>query len=114
MSTFSVSGGGGQRRDHTNTGVRITHIASGATGMGTESRKQIDNKRDAFIRMANSPMFKAWARKQMDLEDTGIVVQEPKVIRTYNFIDKRVTDHRTKRKSSLIESVLDGNLDLLT
>lgn len=113
MDTFSVSGAGGQRRDHTNTGVRITHIASGATGIGSESRKQIDNKRTAFVRMANSPTFRDWASAQTGLGESMPVVQETQVIRTYNLVDNRVVDHRTKKKSALVDSILNGDLDLV-
>lgn len=60
MTTFSVDGAGGQRRDHTNTGVRLVHPPSGAVGVGTDSRKQSDNKRTAFINLVNSPTFRAW------------------------------------------------------
>lgn len=60
FSTFRVSGAGGQRRDKVETGVRITHPPSGAVGSATESRRQIDNKKVAFQRMADSPKFRTW------------------------------------------------------
>jgi protein subunit release factor B len=60
MTTFRVSGAGGQRRDKVETGVRFTHPPSGAVGEATESRRQIDNKRMSFRRMADSKEFRAW------------------------------------------------------
>ena len=60
MKTFKVSGAGGQRRDKVETGVEFRHPPSGATGRATESRRQSDNKKKAFERMAASPTFNAW------------------------------------------------------
>lgn len=111
-NTFSVSGKGGQRRDHTNTGVRLVHVPSGATGEGRSSRKQSDNRREAFIKLVNSQAFRDWYRKELGMEDLQIV-QESATIRTYNMVDQRVTDHRTKHKSSHVDAILDGNIDLL-
>lgn len=60
MQSFSVGGAGGQRRDHTNTGVRIVHRASGAVGEGRDSRSQHQNKRAAFKKMVAHPKFQFW------------------------------------------------------
>jgi protein subunit release factor A len=60
VDTFTVSGAGGQHRDRTNSGVRITHGASGATAQATDSRSQLKNKRAAFLRMVDTPLFKYW------------------------------------------------------
>lgn len=63
VQTFTVGGHGGAGKDTSNTGVRILHRASGATGVGRDERSQIKNKRAAFRRMAESPLFQAWARR---------------------------------------------------
>lgn len=60
VQTFSVSRGGGQRRDKKATGVRIVHRPSGARGECQEERSQYQNKKIAFTRMANSPTFRFW------------------------------------------------------
>jgi protein subunit release factor A len=62
VQTFTVGGHGGAGKDTSNTGVRIVHRASGATGEGRESRSQLENKRTAFKRMALTPTFQTWAR----------------------------------------------------
>lgn len=62
VDTFSVGGNGGSGKDTSNTGVHITHIASGAVGKSTESRSQLVNKRTAFHRMGESKEFRVWAR----------------------------------------------------
>ena len=113
MSTFSVSGAGGQRRDHTNTGVRLVHRQSGAVGVGTESRKQSDNKRTAFLKLVDSVDFRMWYRKQLGLSDPTETQKVTQIVRTYNLVDNRVTDHRTKDKSAQVDAILDGDIDLL-
>lgn len=62
LDTFTVGGHGGSGKDTSNTGVRITHIPSGAVGEGRESRSQLQNKRAAWKRMGESRAFRAWAR----------------------------------------------------
>lgn len=58
------SGPGGQHRNKTSTGIRMTHRASGAIGEATDSKSQEQNRRAAFRRMAETPEFKIW----MDLK----------------------------------------------
>jgi protein subunit release factor A len=60
VDTFTVGGAGGGGKDTSNTGVRITHLASGATAIATETRSQFKNKQAAFRRMAETRTFKAW------------------------------------------------------
>jgi protein subunit release factor A len=62
VQTFTVGGHGGAGKDTSNTGVRIIHPPSGAKGEARESRSQLDNKRTAFKRMAESPAFAAWVK----------------------------------------------------
>lgn len=57
---FRGSGKGGQKRNKTSSGVRCTHIASGAVGVSDETRSQHRNKRLAFAKMAHSKEFEAW------------------------------------------------------
>lgn len=65
MDTFRAGGKGGQAQNKTSSGVRFTHLASGAVGEFREERQQIDNKRRAWRRMAESPKFKAWWRLEV-------------------------------------------------
>lgn len=62
VDTFTVGGHGGSGKDTSNTGVRILHLASGASGRAVESRSQFTNKETAFRRMAETPEFQRWAR----------------------------------------------------
>lgn len=54
------TGPGGQKRNKTESKVRCTHRASGAVGESDETRSQHDNKRKAFVKMANTKEFKLW------------------------------------------------------
>lgn len=75
VQTFRVSGAGGQHRDKTSAGVRIVHHASGASGRGTESRSQLQNKKKAFRRMAESVKFQLWAQMQAASVDVWLEEQ---------------------------------------
>lgn len=66
IQTFRVSGSGGTHKDKKDTGVRIIHPPSGARGESREYRRQIENKRAAFVKMANDPRFKTWAEMISD------------------------------------------------
>ncbi len=54
------SGPGGQHKNKVSTGIRCTHRASGAVGIATESRSQKQNRKNAFVRMAETDKFKKW------------------------------------------------------
>lgn len=64
MQTKRGSGAGGQNRNKRDTAVRIVHRASGAVGESQEERSQLQNKKKAFRRMAESPKFQAWLKRQ--------------------------------------------------
>lgn len=75
VQTFTVSGAGGQHRDRAKTGVRIVHRASGAVGEARDNREQKRNKRNAFIRMTDTPEFRFWLdqeRKRLEGEETAL------------------------------------------
>jgi protein subunit release factor B len=61
---FRVSGAGGQHRDKTSNGCRVIHKDSGAKGESREHREQVQNKRAAFKKMAETPQFQTWAKMQ--------------------------------------------------
>ena len=64
VDTFRSGGPGGQHQNKRNTGVRITHIASGAVGECRNTRSQAHNKREALKRLVDHPKFRTWnARK---------------------------------------------------
>lgn len=54
------TGAGGQKRNKTSSAVHCTHRESGAHGYAENSRSQADNRRTAFVRMANTEKFRTW------------------------------------------------------
>ncbi len=56
------TGAGGQKRNKTSSAVHCTHRLSGARGYSESSRSQLDNRRDAFRKMAATDKFQKWAR----------------------------------------------------
>ena len=60
VQTFRAGGPGGQNQNKRDTGVRVIHPPSGARGESREERSQLQNKRLAFRRMAEHPLFRAW------------------------------------------------------
>lgn len=110
--TFAAGGPGGQNQNKRDTGVRVIHHPSGARGESREARGQLENKKRAFRRMAESPLFKAWASRMLGIEDLPEHRSEERV-RTYHIVDRRVKDHRTGKSTRNVEGVLNGDLDLL-
>lgn len=64
LDTFRAGGKGGQNQNTRDTGVRFTHPPSGAVGEARDGRKQHENKRKAFVRMAQSKEFQSWAKRE--------------------------------------------------
>lgn len=81
------TGAGGQKRNKTSSAVHCHHRPSGARGYSEASRSQLDNKREAFIKMANTKEFQNWHRKETMIksgrakEIDDYVAQELKKVR---------------------------------
>lgn len=112
VSTFRAGGPGGQNQNKRETAVRIVHRASGAVGESREHREQLQNKKAAFRRMAESPVFKQWVARLTAPDDIP-ESRSTAYVRTYNLVNKRVKDHRTGDQTANVMAVLDGELDTL-
>lgn len=64
VQTFRAGGKGGQNQNKRDTGVRVIHEPSGARGEARDERSQLQNKKLAFRRMAESSEFASWVKKQ--------------------------------------------------
>jgi len=73
VKTFNAGGPGGQHQNKTDSGVRITHRASGACGESRDHRSQHRNKKIAFRRLAESKKFKMWLRLEVAARAKGHV-----------------------------------------
>ena len=65
IQTFRSGGPGGQNQNKVNSGVRIIHKESGARGESRESRSQLENKKTALKRLAETKEFKIWHKKKV-------------------------------------------------
>lgn len=96
VQTFRSGGKGGQNQNTRDTGVRIIHRASGARGEARDERSQLQNKKLAFRRMAESALFRAWVAKQSheykQIETRAAAwaaaqVEDPQLVRMEVFVD---------------------------
>ncbi len=76
LQTFSAGGPGGQHQNTSNTAVRIVHRASGAVGVSRDERSQLQNKKLAWRRMAESPVFRAWVQAQTQVDPQQRVTEQ--------------------------------------
>lgn len=115
IDTYRSSGPGGQHMQKTDSAVRITHLPSGVAVACQDERSQSKNKNKA-MRILRSRLLdlrqqeeakKLSAERKLQV-GTG---ERSEKIRTYNFPDRRVTDHRINFTTHRLEAVLEGELD---
>jgi peptide chain release factor 1 len=117
VDTFRASGAGGQHVNKTDSAIRITHVPTGIVVQCQDERSQHKNRAKA-MRMLKAKLYEVEEqRRQMEISSTrrdqvGTGERSEK-IRTYNFPQSRVTDHRIGLTLHKIETVLDGDLDEL-
>jgi peptide chain release factor 1 len=115
IDTFRASGAGGQHVNKTDSAVRITHLPSGIVVECQDDRSQHKNKAQAFSLLAARLKDKQLRERQAkqaatrkSLIGTG---DRSDRIRTYNFPQGRVTDHRINLTLYKIDQIMDGDLD---
>jgi peptide chain release factor 1 len=117
IDTFCSSGPGGQSVNTTYSAVRITHLPTGIVVSQQDEKSQVKNRAKA-MKVLRSRLYEAELQKQNDAiakERKGQVGtgDRSEKIRTYNFPQSRVTDHRINFTTHQLHAVLDGNLDEL-
>ncbi len=117
VDVFRSSGPGGQSVNTTDSAVRITHLSTGIVVSCQNEKSQLQNREQA-MRVLRSRLLQM-AQEQADSEASDArrsqvrTVDRSERIRTYNFPENRVTDHRVGYKAHNLDQVLDGNLDAL-
>ena len=117
IDTFCSSGPGGQSVNTTYSAVRITHIPTGIVVSQQDEKSQVKNRAKA-MKVLRSRLYEMEMRKQQEAiakerrSQVGTGDRSEK-IRTYNFPQNRITDHRIGFTMHQLTDALDGNLDEL-
>jgi len=114
VDTFKASGAGGQHVNKTESAIRITHVPTGIVVACSEERSQLQN-RDRAMQMLRSVLYD---RKRREAEEAVGSMRRSQVgtgdrsekIRTYNFPQDRITDHRINQSFGNLRGVMEGGL----
>lgn len=115
IDVMRASGNGGQCVNTTDSAVRLTHIPTGIVIYSQTEKSQLQNKAKAFA-LLRSKLYDMELQKQHDAEAAERKSQvgtgdRSEKIRTYNFPEGRVTDHRIKLTLYKLDQIMNGDLD---
>ncbi|MFH1582487.1 MAG: peptide chain release factor 1 [bacterium] len=118
VDTYRASGPGGQYVNKRDSAVRITHLPSGLVVTSQTERNQLQNKENAMSILEARLLEKREAESTQNLGGKRKLqiggAKRAEKIRTYNYPQDRITDHRIKKSFHNLESVMDGKMDLIT
>jgi len=115
IDVYRSSGPGGQSVNTTDSAVRITHVPTGIVVSCQNEKSQLQNKESA-MRILRARLLAA-AQEAADAEASDMrrsqvrTVDRSERVRTYNFPENRISDHRVNFKAYNLDQVLDGDLD---
>jgi peptide chain release factor 1 len=115
IDVFRSSGPGGQSVNTTDSAVRITHVPTGIVVSVQNEKSQLQNKEQALrilrARLLAQAQADAEAQAAAERRSQVRTVDRSQRVRTYNFPENRVSDHRVGYKAHNLDQVLDGDLD---
>ena len=115
VDVYRSSGPGGQSVNTTDSAVRLTHVPTGIVVSCQNEKSQLQNKESALrilrARLLADAQEKADAIASAERKSQVRTVERSERIRTYNFPENRLSDHRVNFKSNNLDSVLNGELD---
>ncbi|MEY3973478.1 MAG: hypothetical protein RJA71_790 [Actinomycetota bacterium] len=115
VDVYRSSGPGGQSVNTTDSAVRLTHIPTGIVVSCQNEKSQLQNKESALrilrARLLADAQEKAEAAAMAERKSQVRTVDRSERIRTYNFPENRLSDHRVNYKSNNLDAVLNGELD---
>jgi len=115
VDVFRSSGPGGQSVNTTDSAVRITHLPTGIVVSCQNEKSQLQNKEQAMrilrARLLTQAQEQADAQASAERKSQVAAVDRSQRVRTYNFPENRISDHRVGYKAYNLDQVLDGDLD---
>jgi len=115
IDVFRSSGPGGQSVNTTDSAVRVTHVPTGIVVSCQNEKSQLQNKEQAMrilrSRLLEAAFAQAEAQESQARRSQVRTVDRSERVRTYNFPENRVSDHRTGFKAYNLDQVMDGALD---
>jgi peptide chain release factor 1 len=115
VDVFRSSGPGGQSVNTTDSAVRITHLPTGIVVSCQNEKSQLQNKEQAMrilrARLLTAAQEEADAQASAERKSQVSAVDRSQRVRTYNFPENRISDHRVGFKAYNLDQVLDGDLD---
>jgi peptide chain release factor 1 len=115
VDVYRSSGPGGQSVNTTDSAVRLTHVPTGIVVSCQNEKSQLQNKESALrilrARLLADAQEKAEAIASAERKSQVRTVDRSERIRTYNYPENRISDHRVNYKSNNLDAVLNGDLD---
>jgi peptide chain release factor 1 len=115
VDVFRSSGPGGQSVNTTDSAVRITHLPTGIVVSCQNEKSQLQNKEQAMrilrARLLAAAQEEADAASAAERRSQVATVDRSQRVRTYNFPENRISDHRVGFKAYNLDQVIDGDLD---